>query len=68
MEKILLDLKKEKDPESLGEKKNGELKQYRTIRINKNHRIMYKVVKENGNNVVVLLRICDHADVYAPLK
>lgn len=66
-EKILIKLRESDDPESLGVKKSGELREYRTIRINDNHRIMYRVTREDGKTVVHLFRICNHKVVYAPL-
>lgn len=61
---LIIQLKLSDDPKSLGEMKKGYLDGLYSIRINKDSRILYKVVEKDGIRTVELLRVCSHKNVY----
>jgi len=58
------DLISTSNPESLGEKKKGQLGDYYSIDLTRGHRILYRVTRESENIIINLDRICDHKEVY----
>lgn len=52
------------DPKALGEKKNGQLDNMYALKLNSDSRILYIVLKEEGETVVELVRVCNHKQVY----
>jgi len=57
-------LRNSENPESLGEKKKGKLKGLYAYELTKSSRLLYKVERREGKIYVVLLRVCNHKQVY----
>lgn len=52
------------NPESLGEKKKGKLKEYYAYELTESSRVLYGVERREGKISVILFRICNHKQTY----
>lgn len=64
IDSLIDQLRLAKDPRSLGEMKKGKLNGLYSLRVNKESRILYRVIDDNGNKTVELLRVCSHKNAY----
>jgi hypothetical protein len=60
----LLKLRHDPNPESLGERKEANLRHCLALQLNDSNRILYSVVRTEGQVRVILLRVCDHKVAY----
>ena len=52
------------NPESLGEKKAGEIEGLYSYKLNQSSRILYGVERRENRIDVILYRVCNHKQVY----
>jgi len=64
VDECLKNLISSSEPERLGKAKRGSLRGYYAYRINKQHRILYTVQRDDETVLVTLHRVCDHKQVY----
>jgi mRNA-degrading endonuclease RelE of RelBE toxin-antitoxin system len=57
-------LRNSKNPESLGKKKKGKLRECYAYELTKSSRVLYQVERREGKIYIVLLRVCNHKETY----
>jgi len=57
-------LRNSENPESLGEKKKGKLRECYAYELTKSSRLLYQVERREEKIRIVLLRVCSHKQTY----
>ncbi len=52
------------NPESLGSKKDGELKELRALKLGYDNRLIYSIARTGGTCTIYLYKVCTHKEVY----
>jgi Txe/YoeB family toxin of Txe-Axe toxin-antitoxin module len=64
LEEAVMEIISSNNPEHLGIKKQGNLKDYYSYVLTREHRILYTVEREGNSVTVIFKRVCDHKNVY----
>ena len=64
VKEALRQLKENPIPESLGNLKKGELRGIRAIELGNKNRLSYEVIRNDGQVIVNLHKVCTHDQVY----
>jgi len=64
LKNAIVEISSSENPESLGEKKKGDLKEYYAYKLTREHRVLYTVERKKSSLTIIFERVCDHKSVY----
>ena len=60
----IIEISSSENPERLGEKKHGDIKDLYAYNLTREHRVLYAVERKEHSVTVIFKRVCDHKNAY----